>query len=237
MQSSRLMNAVAGSDSKSTVKYASDVGIFCGLGGDTPNSTMGAWKRGHVYCPYAVANCPGIVANFSQRTGNSAVVITQSLPKLLAGPMLQKMANAQFPEYIAPIIFTSYTQTPVINVYKRNLVCEIYTTPPVIHDTTNGLHTFHCNVVVAPAALTATIHQAEQERLTRAQTVDPELTRNLSALFNYLVLPKVQSFQILLDIIDGPFSPANKSFTVSVVRPSPDPGIVPAPAPAPAAVQ
>ena len=211
---------VASSQPVSRMGYASDVGIFCGVGGDTPTSTTGAWKRNRNYCPNGISSCPSIVANFSQRTAHPAAVVTQQLPNLQAADMLSAMQQGQFPTYQVPVIFTAFTKYPTVNAYKNGLVGSVYCTAPVLQSSNNGLNTFSCNIVISPANLTPAVYQAEQDRIAAATAANPTLTQ--ASLFNYLAKPTVTRFSVLLQIDTPPFRPASRNFVVNVTRPNPD---------------
>ena len=213
-------NSVALPNPVSTMGYASDVGIFCGVGGDTPTSTTGAWKRTRSYCPSGVSNCPGIVPNFSQRTGTPATLLTQTLPSMQAGVLLPAMQQGQFPTYQVPIVFTAFSRTPTVSAFKQGIVGGAYCTDPVLQTSSNGLNTFICNLVVSPAQLTLPVYQAEQLRIAAATISNPSLAQ--ASLFNYLAKSTVTEFSILLQIDTPPFRMTSQNYVVNVTRPAPD---------------
>ena len=220
LQSALQANGAATNNAVSRMGYASDVGIFCGVGGDTHTSTTGAWKRNRNYCPNGISACPGIVANFSQRTGHTATVLTQGLPDMQADVLLPAMRLGQFPTYQVPVVFTSVTRYPYVNAFKNGMVGGVYCTQAVLQSSSGGLNTFTCNLVISPANLSLSVYQAEQARIAAAKVADPSVSQG--SLFNYLAKPAVTSFSVLLQIDTPPFTPASRNFVINVKRPTPD---------------
>ena len=227
----------------STTPFAHNVGIFCGGYDDT--SIQGTWKSQRRYCPASFTNCSALVPSFVQTTPHPPIVTTSKLPSLDAATLI----GAPDVGYKATLTFKTYSQNPEVKFYMAGLIGELIHTAPrkqlllasrkgqigvvgsIGKKASSGMHVYTVDMTIFPAAYTCDIAATENQYRQIYKDTSSELP---TTGFSYLAKPNIVQFTVTIEITDPTFGTRQRTFTVPVIRPSPDTTGLVCPSPTPA---